>query len=157
MPYREIARILPAFNEQEKIGDLVHKIREANIGRIGVEVIVVDDGSRDRTSDIARDAGADSVIRHSSNKGVGAAIRTGIAFARARNVDAIVIMGGDNQDDPNEIPKFVKKLEEGYSFVQGSRYLNDPSGNRPPIFRLLTTKMFTYAMHMVTGFPSSAL
>ena len=89
----------------------------------GLEVIVVDDGSKDRSPDIAEELGY-RVIRHSSNLGVGAAIRTGIQHALALGTcDYAVIMSSNGKMRPNEIGRVIAPiLEEKADYVQGSRF-----------------------------------
>src|SRR5881409_315563 len=86
------------------------------------ETIVVDDGSNDDGAKLAREAGA-RVIGHGRRRGVGAAIRTGIEAARARNHWAVVVMAANGKDDPAEAPRLIAELRNGYDYVQGSRYL----------------------------------
>ena len=136
MKNNKILVILPAFNEEKKIGWMVKRsLKHAD------EVLVVDDCSTDKTAETAKSFGA-SVITHAINRGVGAGIKTGLAYALENGFDIIVIMGADKQDDPYEMPKLIAKLQEGYDFIQGSRYLEEDSRNYPK-FRLITTKMYT--------------
>ncbi len=140
--------ILPAYNEEGKIGNLCVKA-----SKFVSEILVIDDCSTDNTYNEARGSKA-VVIKHLVNKGVGAAIKTGMRYALKHNFDVIFIMGGDAQDDPIEIPKFIAKIREDYDFIQGSRYLNEDSRNYP-LFRLITTKLYTffislYSMKSVT-------
>lgn len=136
--------IAPAYNEEGKIGQVVKRSKP-----FVNEVLVVNDFSKDKTPEEAKKAGA-TVINHEINKGVGAAIRTGISYALKNNYDLIFVIGGDNQDNPEEIPRFIKKIEEGYDFVQGSRYLEGGRTVNMPTFRKITTKlhssMFTLAV-----------
>jgi len=121
---KSIQIILPAWNEAGKIGRTVVRMPRPLVD----EVVVVDDGSRDGTAEEAERAGA-TVLRHATNRGVGAAIRTGIERAQARGVALTGIMAGDDQDDPAELTQLVRAVvDEGCDFVQGSRYL--PGGRR---------------------------
>ena len=95
---------IPAYNEETAIGSVVLKaLKHAD------EVVVVDDGSSDRTAEIARLAGA-HVIRHARNVGKGMAIRSAFLHARDRMPDVLVLLDGDNQHDPEEIPTLVKPV-----------------------------------------------
>ncbi|MFX0151611.1 MAG: glycosyltransferase family 2 protein [Candidatus Hodarchaeota archaeon] len=128
--------ILPAYNEEGKIGKVSQQARD-----FVTEVLVVDDCSNDQTRGEASQSGA-TVIVHRRNQGVGAAIKTGMKYALYKGFEIILIMAGDAQDDPLEIPKFIEKIKEGYDFIQGSRYIKEDSSSYPK-FRLITTKMYT--------------
>src|SRR3954453_5351700 len=111
--------VLPAFNEEGKIGRLVRRFGPDAVG----EILVVDDGSTDATGKEAEAAGA-TVIRQPQNMGVGAAIRSGIDYARDNGYEVVVVMGADDQDDPAEIPLVAEPVLAGEAdFVQGSRRL----------------------------------
>ena len=101
--------LIPALNEASSIGDVVTAARRcaaplAEMG-MGLEVCVVDDGSTDGTGAAAREAGADHVLKHARNMGVGAAVRTGLIYARTRGFGMAVKLDGDGQHDPADIPR----------------------------------------------------
>lgn len=139
--------ILPAYNEEGKIGKVVSKSKPY-VDR----VVVVDDGSNDRTAKEAKNAGA-FVIIQPVNMGAGAAIRAGFEYGIANNFDVCVVMGGDDQDNPNEIPLLLEKIRQGYDFVQGSRYVRHEQTENMPLFRRVTTKGYSLFFRLVTGFP----
>jgi len=123
---QNIIVVLPAYNEEVSIGSMVllTRIQADN-------VIVVDDGSSDRTADIAREAGAE-VIVHEINMGKGGALKTGFTVAASLGVDVIVTMDSDGQHNPADIPKLVAPIIEGNAdIVNGSRYLNGLDKNTP--------------------------
>jgi len=114
-PQPEIIVGMPAFNEGKYIGSLILQARQyAN------EVLVIDDGSIDITSKVAKLAGA-TVIRHEENKGKGVAIQRILAEANKRTTDILILMDADSQHDPEEIPSLVKAILEGSDLVIGSR------------------------------------
>lgn len=109
-----ISVVLPAKNEAGAIGQTIEKILALNIV---TEVIVVNDGSTDQTKMLAEQAGA-RVISHPYSKGNGAAIKTGARHAQG---EVIIFMDADGQHDPNNIPQFIEKIEQGYDLVVGAR------------------------------------
>jgi dolichol-phosphate mannosyltransferase len=139
--------ILPAFNESGKIGRVVTKILAVNqVDRI----VVVDDFSSDNTSQEAEAAGA-VVIRHSHNMGVGAGIRSGLDYGRANGFDIAVIMSGDDQHEPQELPIVLGPLREKKAdFVQGSRRLKGGKTVNGPLFREITTRLYSLVFTILT-------
>jgi len=98
--------IIPAFNEEKTINTVVK-----NAKKFVDKVIVVDDGSTDRTGDEAKNSGA-LVIRHIINMGLGFSLRTGCEKALKKGADIIVTIDADGQHDPKEIPKLVEELKK---------------------------------------------
>lgn len=111
----KIIAAMPAYNEEKYIGSMVLKTRQ-----YVDEVIIVDDGSTDDTSEIARLAGA-TVVRHDVNMGYGAAIQRILVEARKRNPEILVLLDADTQHNPNEIPEIIKPILDGFDLVIGSR------------------------------------
>jgi glycosyltransferase involved in cell wall biosynthesis len=108
--------IVPAYNEEKNIYEVVSRLR-----KLGFKVIVVDDGSKDRTYELAMKAGA-VVLRHKVNKGKGEALRTAFRYARKRNLKNIVIIDADLQYLPEEAKNLLKPIKSGEAdFVMGSR------------------------------------
>lgn len=142
-----VLSITPVLNEEQRIGRIVEEIP-----RDWVETsLVVDDGSSDRTPDVAREAGAE-VVRHSRNQGVGAAIRSGIDFALERNYDAVVITSGSGKTRSGEIPRLVKALEErDLDMAQGSRYVPGGYAGNMPLQRQLGTRGYSLCFSLLVG------
>lgn len=139
--------ILPAYNEEGKIGRVVRKVMATGCVE---RIVVVDDCSKDRTSEEGREAGA-LVIRHERNQGVGAGIRTGLKYGKTNGFDIAVIMSGDDQHEPNELPPVLEKLKENRSlFVQGSRRLKGGQTVNAPLFREITTRLYSLVFTLVT-------
>ncbi|KKH94295.1 dolichyl-phosphate mannose synthase [Methanosarcina sp. 1.H.T.1A.1] len=121
--------LLPAYNEEVSIGSVVLLAR-----RYADRVIVIDDGSSDRTAEVAANAGAEVVV-HSPNLGKGMAFKTG--FEAAGDADIIVTMDSDGQHNPSDIPKLVAPILEGVAdMVNGSRYLNGRATDTPAYRRI---------------------
>lgn len=132
---KRILLVLPALNESGKIKRTIKAVPAGVVDTI----LVVDDGSTDGTGEEAAALGA-RVIRHPSNLGVGAGIRTGIHYAQQHGYDVVVVAASDDQDIPAEIPRLLEPIEQGRAeFVQGSRYL--PGGRRVhhPLSRTVMT------------------
>jgi dolichol-phosphate mannosyltransferase len=144
---QRVLLVLPALNEAGKIGRTIAKVPAGIVERM----LVVDDGSSDGTAEEAEALGA-AVVRHARNLGVGAAIRTGIYYARDHGYDVVVVAASDDQDIPAEIPRLLAPLERGEAeFVQGSRYL--PGGQRVhhPITRTLMTWTYSVLFSLLVG------
>ena len=108
--------IIPALDAERTIGAVVRDCKAIN-----GDVLVIDDGSSDRTADVAREAGAE-VISHPVNRGKGAALKTAFAYALEHGFDAVVTLDADGQHLPREIPKFFAAREEtGADLIIGGR------------------------------------
>src|SRR5260370_16535434 len=101
MEASKTAAVIPAYNEEKHIGDVVWRPRQ----KVD-DVLVVDDGSRDKTADRAREAGAE-VIVHPQNRGKGETIKTGLRHWLERQTDFVIILDSDGQHRPEEIDRFV--------------------------------------------------
>ena len=127
---------MPAYNEERYIGSVILKARQ-----YADEVIVLDDGSTDDTSEIARLAGA-TVIRHEENKGYGAAIQSLLAEAKKKNPDVLVLLDADAQHNPDEIPRLIKPIiSEDSDLVVGSR---KQQKGQIPTYRRTGLKVLSY-------------
>lgn len=150
----KILIIIPALNEAGKISVVISRIKKEASESID-EILVVNDGSVDSTSREAKDKGA-TVISHDSNKGVGATMRTGIEYALKNRYDIVVMIGADNQDSPEEIKRLLHPiLYDHFDFVQGSRYMAGGGKVNMPLFRFVTTLMYSFLLKIITGFPVS--
>jgi hypothetical protein len=124
----KVAVVIPAYNEQESLGQVLSRIPERVCGQ-DTAVLVVDDGSRDTTGDVARAHGAD-VARHVINRGGGAALRTGYRLAADAGADVVVTLDADGQHLPEEMSRLVKPVLEGeVDMAHGSRVLGHAEPN----------------------------
>ena len=147
-----VAVVVPAYNEAGKIGAVVRKVPR----RWASRVIVVDDASTDASAAEAREAGADAVLVHPRNRGVGAAIRSGLFEARRLGLAYAAILSGDDQHEPDELPRVLEPLFAGEAdLVQGSRWL--PGGATPgiPPDRRWLTRLYPRLFRLVSGYPST--
>lgn len=120
--------IIPALNEEQSIGDVIRRIQAVALPPEITErtVVVVDDGSRDRTAEISAGLGA-VVARHAVNRGVGKAFQTGIERALALGADLIVNIDADGQFNPDDIPALIAPVVGGRAgFATASRF-KDPA------------------------------
>jgi len=130
LPLRTLVAV-PAYNEQRFIGSVVVHLR-----LLGYDVLVVDDGSSDRTAELAREAGA-TVERHVENRGKAEAVNTAFRWARRNAVECLVLMDGDAQHDPQEIERLIAPIVQGDAdLVIGSRFLDTSDGSIPPMRRV---------------------
>jgi len=112
----KLLAIIPAYNAERTVGDVVRATRE-----FASDVLVVNDGSRDATAANAASAGAE-VVSHPQNRGKGAALKTGFAWALQRGYDIVITLDADGQHLPREIPKFLRCREEtGADLIIGGR------------------------------------
>ena len=127
--------LIPSVDAAETIGPLVQRVKAQ-----GLAVVVVDDGSRDRTAAAAAAEGA-LVISHLRNEGKGRALRTGFEHVLRAGYDGVITMDGDGQHDPAEIPQLIAAAERQYAaLVLGNRFAN--SGPMP-VARRLTNRVMS--------------
>ncbi len=109
--------LLPAYNEEKALPSLLDKVKS-----MALKVIVVDDGSRDRTAELAAKR-CSVLLRHEKNKGLGEALKTGLDYIakNAADDDVVVTMDADDTHDPRLIDEMLKKMD-GYDIVIASRY-----------------------------------
>jgi glycosyltransferase involved in cell wall biosynthesis len=136
--------VIPAYNEEAAIENIVKSSLKYS------EVLVVDDGSSDRTSSLAKQAGG-MVINHDKNRGKGAALKTGIEYALNKSYKAMVMLDGDGQHDPHFIPALVSELEDA-DLVVCSRFLRETPQDMA-MQRRFSNKLTTGLLGIATGYP----
>ena len=143
-PEPKVTAVIAAYNEAGAIGPVIQALAPQV-----AEIVVVDDGSKDATADVARSAGA-VVLRHPINRGQGAALQSGITLALARGAEIVVTFDADGQHVAADIPRLVAPVARGEADVAlGSRFLGDTS-NVPALRRALL-KCAVLFTRMTTG------
>ena len=143
-----LVAVIPAYNEGQRVGNVVASARQHVDA-----VIVVDDGSTDGTAAFAAAAGA-RVVRHCENGGAGAATMTGIAAARRMGATSVVTLDADEQHDPADIPRLLEPVERDQAdVVFANRFGRRPDGksNRIPFVRRLFNDIGNLVTLVATG------
>jgi len=152
---QQVFVVIPAYNEEDSLEQVIASLRAID-GRLtqmrcDLKIYVVDDGSTDATLEIAREH-ADRVVRHRVNRGLGAAIRSGLAAARNDHADIVVKFDADLQHDPNDIPALIEPiLADEADLVYGNRF--ERISYRMPFIRRAGNIVFTRLMAWLTGWP----
>ena len=138
-----------AHNEEKKIISVFNRFAGLDVAD---QVLLMDDGSTDDTRRAVEAMGY-KVISHPRRRGVGAAIRTVIEYARQNKFDVLVIMAGNDKDRAAEIPRLTEAVtREGYDFVQGARYLPAGDfGNMPHYRQIATRYVHPFLFSLITG------
>ncbi|MBO8164846.1 MAG: glycosyltransferase family 2 protein [Brevibacillus sp.] len=121
--------VIPARNEQDAIGSVISRIPRRFHPDVDVKVLVVDDGSTDRTVEVALASGADEIYTMPVHNGLGAAVRDGLKQAYRRGADYAVMIDADNEYPPEQIPDLVEPLLlDQADYVMGSRFMGKIKG-----------------------------
>lgn len=132
--------ILPTYNEKENIERMISSLTSIlNNNKITGIIVVVDDNSPDKTGEIVDKIKKENKIVHivhrKNKEGLGRAYISGMKYSLAQNADLIITMDCDFSHNPNLIPNFIKKIQEGYDLVLGSRYIEGGGTYKWPIHR----------------------
>lgn len=148
--------VIPAFNEQDDILDILNSLsfvrNRITDSSASVDILVIDDGSTDMTSQILKQFTLDFLITHDMTQGYGKSLIDGFKFAIQNNYDYLVTMDCDGQHEPDYIPEFFKGLKD-FDIVSGSRYLSPIKDlNQVPRDRLEINKTITKLICQYTGY-----
>lgn len=149
---RILAVVIPAKDEERTIGELLDRIAAVRVPGLALRPIVVDDGSTDGTAREARARGA-TVVRHGRNRGLGAAVRTGLLAAVEAGAEVVAYLDADLEYHPEEIPRLVEPIVAGRAdYVLGSRFLGAGAGVRSmKPYRRIGNLAFTALVSVLCG------
>lgn len=138
-----VVAIVPAYNEEKTIGQVINNLKN----KVD-EIIVIDDGSTDRTREIAENLGAD-VYRHFLNRGLGASLKTGFEAALKYNPDVVITFDADGQHQAADIPKLIQPILKGEAeIVIGSRFLKP---QKMPVLRFFYNWLANFVTFIFFG------
>ncbi len=143
-----------AFNEKVKIQNVIERFLKSPVYQ-KVDYLIVDDASTDGTTEVIEGYSSRGVrtLKHRERGGVGVAIKTAIQHGLNHGYEVLVIMAGNDKDNPDEIPSLTDPiLKDGYDLVQGSRYLktNQAMGDMP-FYRKIATRLHPWLLSFFTG------
>lgn len=140
--------LIPAYNEEKNISQVICGVQQVVPQ---ADIVVVDDGSKDDTAQVAEAAGA-LTIKHPFNLCIGGAVQTGLKFAQQRGYDLVIRIDGDGQHDPNHIPLILSALcRQEADVVICSRFLNKVENSYIPLSRLIGIRFFAMLVSWLTG------
>jgi len=142
---------IPAYNEERTLRSVLQSIPSRIDGIDELEIVVVDDGSSDKTAKIAHEAGAE-VISHAENLGLGKTFVTGVKIALAKKADVMAVIDGDGQFNGEDIPQLILPVVKGEAdFVSGSRFIKEFPQSNIPLIRVAGNKALAYFLSMAAG------
>jgi len=150
--------VIPMYNEEAGAEKCVRRVcAELADLTCSSRLIVVDDGSKDETGrildGIAPQFPGLKVIHHARNSGYGAALRTGVAAAAAAGFDYVLFMDSDLTNDPGDLPKFVRKMQEGYEVIKATRYSHGGGVSGVPFYRFAISAAGNCVARLLFGLP----
>ena len=128
--------VIPTYNESAAIGSIIKQIRQQDH-----DVVVIDDGSTDTTSQISQESGA-FVLRNSKNQGKGHSLLRGFNYVMDNNYDAVITMDGDDQHSPDDTVLFIQKAESSDAGIIIGNRMHNPKNM--PFIRILTNKFMSW-------------
>ena len=143
-----VSIIIPAFNEEKNVGNVLLELHQfVKRVKLNCEIIVVDDGSTDKTNETASRNGA-KVLSNNSNQGKGCSLRSGFEYAKG---EIIVTLDGDGAHNPNDIEKLILPVMNGTDFVIGSRFNSEEGRKTTTQVNLIGNHLISLGIRILTG------
>ena len=147
---KKLIVMVPCYNEEKTLAAVIKSIPKKIPGIAKIETLVIDDGSTDKTFQVAKKLKVNHVIRHNRNKGLGSTFVTGRDSALKLEADVIVAIDGDNQFDAAEIPQLILPIMQGKAdMVTGSRFLAKSKVKNMPALKYFGNKLFTKIINLI--------
>jgi len=148
----KISVVVPAYNEEKLISKTIK-----NVPEFVDKIIVIDDASKDATSEIVKEEMKSNdrllLINHEKNQGVGGGIASGYKWSRDNDIDISVVMGGDAQMNPDDLPNLLDAIiEKGADFAKGNRLLSPDVHQVMPKFRLFASQVLSLLTKIASGY-----
>ncbi|MCD5323779.1 MULTISPECIES: glycosyltransferase family 2 protein [Pontibacillus] len=145
---KKVVVFLPAHNEEDCIKEMIHTIPRQMGENIEVKIILIDDGSKDNTIELAKEAGVDAIYRNETNQGLGAAVRQGLKRSLELGADIGVMIDADLEYPGRQIPDLIQPiLNNQADYVMGSRFLGNIEGMK--LHRRLGNYAFTFLQSLL--------
>jgi len=144
---------LPAFNEEEKISETIKRIPRSFAGIDEVLIQVVDDGSKDRTAQAAREAGADLVYSHKINRGIGIAFRTAVEKSLENGADIMVNIDADGQFNPQDVSKIIQPILQNKADMTSADRFGGKKAKNMPLAKYLLNRLAAWLIGWFMNYP----
>ena len=148
---QKILIIIPAYNEEESLLDVVNGLKTLDIPDTKIDYMIINDGSTDNTRDLCIKNKLD-FIDLPCNLGIGGAVQTGYKYAYYNDYDIAIQFDGDNQHDASYIPNLVAEVNKGNDLVFGSRFIKNVSTFKSSFLRRLGINILSFIIKVCTGF-----
>lgn len=144
---------LPAFNEEEKIGETIKRIPKKFNGIDEVKIHVINDGSKDKTVEVSKAAGADLVFSHETNRGIGIVFRTAVEKALENGADIMVNIDADGQFDPNDIQKIIDPIIDGKADIVSADRFGEHKAKNMPAAKYYLNRFAAFIIGLFMNYP----